>query len=334
MYQAIVVGTDGSETANIAVGRATELAKLTGATLHIVHVFQPLTRTHLGASATVASPTIDIVQVNEGIEGHAHDVLDHAAAAAKRADVKVEVHALPGDPADTLVAAAKNVGADLVVVGSRGMSGVKRFVLGSVPNKVSHHCPCSLLIVDTDDRRVAQPGDQFGSRPARPMVRSRSGASSGTVTTGPKIPPRSARRVKRTARRTRAPPRATVRRRRTAVDSRVRRPTRGRRARRARRRPRSRRGGRSRRRGSCRSTPRVRARPRRGRRGRAGCVIASRRRAGTRHRSRHPEPRWRCPWSRRPRTPWRTHRRGRRGRRASSRGTASARRADRRRWCG
>ena len=149
MYQAIVVGTDGSETANIAVGRATELAKLTGATLHIVHAFQPLTRTHLGASATVASPTIDIVQVNEGIEGHAHDVLDHAAAAAKRADVKVEVHALPGDPADTLVAAAKNVGADLVVVGSRGMSGVKRFVLGSVPNKVSHHCPCSLLIVDT-----------------------------------------------------------------------------------------------------------------------------------------------------------------------------------------
>ena len=69
MYQAIVVGTDGSETANIAVGRATELAKLTGATLHIVHAFQPLTRTHLGASATVASPTIDIVQVNEGIEG-------------------------------------------------------------------------------------------------------------------------------------------------------------------------------------------------------------------------------------------------------------------------
>jgi nucleotide-binding universal stress UspA family protein len=44
---------------------------------------------------------------------------------------------------------AENVGADLVVVGNRGMSGVRRFVLGSVPNKVSHHSPCNLLIVDT-----------------------------------------------------------------------------------------------------------------------------------------------------------------------------------------
>ncbi len=63
--------------------------------------------------------------------------------------MKVETHPLNGDPADALLATAEQVHADLIVVGNRGMSGMKRFVLGSVPNKVSHHCPCSLLIVDT-----------------------------------------------------------------------------------------------------------------------------------------------------------------------------------------
>jgi nucleotide-binding universal stress UspA family protein len=149
MYQKIVVGTDGSETAGIAVQRATELAKLTGATLHIVHAYQPLTRAHIGAAALSEAPSIDVSQVNAGIAASAHAVCGHAASQAQRADVPVETHALPGDPADALVTAAKDIGADLVVVGSRGMSGVRRFVLGSVPNKVSHHCPCSLLIVDT-----------------------------------------------------------------------------------------------------------------------------------------------------------------------------------------
>jgi nucleotide-binding universal stress UspA family protein len=63
--------------------------------------------------------------------------------------VKVEIHAVPGEPADALIGVAKEVGADLLVVGNRGMSGARRFVLGSVPNKVSHHSPCNLLVVDT-----------------------------------------------------------------------------------------------------------------------------------------------------------------------------------------
>jgi nucleotide-binding universal stress UspA family protein len=76
-------------------------------------------------------------------------VCGDAAEEAKRAGVRVETHARPGDPADVLVDVAEEVGADLLVIGNRGMTGVKRFVLGSVPNKVSHHAPCSLLIVDT-----------------------------------------------------------------------------------------------------------------------------------------------------------------------------------------
>ena len=61
----------------------------------------------------------------------------------------IEMHSVPGEPADVLIGVAEEFGAGLVVVGNRGMSGARRFILGSVPNKVSHHCPCSLLIVDT-----------------------------------------------------------------------------------------------------------------------------------------------------------------------------------------
>ena len=146
MYTSIVVGTDGSETASIAVQRATELAELTGATLHIVYAYQALSGTHLAGADT---PTINLKQVNEDIAVAARDVCSDAARSAKDLDVAVETHTRSGDPADALIAAAKDLDADLVVVGSRGMSGVRRFVLGSVPNKVSHHCPCSLLIVDT-----------------------------------------------------------------------------------------------------------------------------------------------------------------------------------------
>ena len=67
----------------------------------------------------------------------------------RRDRVNVELHAVPGDAADALASVATEVGGDLIVVGNRGMSGMRRFLLGSVPSKVSHHCPCSLLIVDT-----------------------------------------------------------------------------------------------------------------------------------------------------------------------------------------
>jgi nucleotide-binding universal stress UspA family protein len=63
--------------------------------------------------------------------------------------VKVEQHTVAGDPSDVLVSVVQLVDADLLVVGNRGMTGMKRFVLGSVPNKISHHAPCSVLIVDT-----------------------------------------------------------------------------------------------------------------------------------------------------------------------------------------
>ena len=149
MFKTIVVGTDGSESAGVAVQHATELAKLTGGTLHIVFAYRPLALSGVALAAGAGAATVDIQLVNQGIATETEQICENAASSARREGVAVVVHPIPGEPADALVGVAKDVGADVVVVGNRGMSGPRRFVLGSVPNKVSHHCPCSLLIVDT-----------------------------------------------------------------------------------------------------------------------------------------------------------------------------------------
>jgi nucleotide-binding universal stress UspA family protein len=149
VFDVVVVGTDGSESAGVAVREAAALAALTNATLHVVSAYRPVSVTSVAMAATAGAATVDVEAVNRGAAAEAEQVCEHALADARRQGVKCEVHAVPGDPADTLIAVAKDVAADVLVVGSRGMSGARRFVLGSVPNKVSHHCPCSLLIVDT-----------------------------------------------------------------------------------------------------------------------------------------------------------------------------------------
>jgi nucleotide-binding universal stress UspA family protein len=145
MYKVIVSGTDGSPTATIAFRKAVELAKLTGATLHVVHAHQ-LSSAHQTIGAV---GTVDVGNANINIRDDSARVCADAIAIGARDDVEVVPHSVPGDPADALITVAQDVDADLIVVGSRGMQGARRFVLGSVPNKVSHHSPCSLLIVDT-----------------------------------------------------------------------------------------------------------------------------------------------------------------------------------------
>ena len=81
----------------------------------------------------------------EGVDAILADVV----AVASAAGVEAEVHARQGSPADAILDVAEETGADLIVVGNKGMTGAERFLLGSVPNKVSHHAPCSVLIVRT-----------------------------------------------------------------------------------------------------------------------------------------------------------------------------------------
>jgi nucleotide-binding universal stress UspA family protein len=153
MYQQIVVGTDGSAGASIAVDHAMELARLSGATLHIVSAHRITTPYQLAAASEVGMAAAAVGESNEASHDEAQRVCDHAAERAKGLGVNAESHCVPGDAADALLTVAKDTGCDLLVVGNRGMTGVRRFVLGSVPNKLSHNSPASLLIVDTSTAR-------------------------------------------------------------------------------------------------------------------------------------------------------------------------------------
>ena len=79
----------------------------------------------------------------------AESVLERVAREVEEQGVEVDWGAREGDPAEAILDAAADVEADLIVVGNKGMSGARRFMLGGVPNKLSHHATCSVLVVDT-----------------------------------------------------------------------------------------------------------------------------------------------------------------------------------------
>lgn len=146
MFTSIVVGTDGSETAARAVGQALDLAKALGASLEIVTAYEPVGGQRLRQEKRDAPEDVQwALNEKEDVEA----TLKAAADRAAEAGVEVRTHARQGDPADAILDVAEETSADLVIVGNKGMSGAKRFLLGSVPNKVSHHAPCSVLVIRT-----------------------------------------------------------------------------------------------------------------------------------------------------------------------------------------
>lgn len=146
MYRQIVVGTDGSETAAKAVGQAAELAASVGATLLVVSAFEPISGSRLREEAEQVPDDVRwMVNPREDVDA----TLQTAVELAAERGAESKTFARQGDPADAILDVAEEQGADLIVVGNKGMTGAKRFLLGSVPNKVSHHAPCSVLIVRT-----------------------------------------------------------------------------------------------------------------------------------------------------------------------------------------
>lgn len=146
MFTRIVVGTDGSETAAEAVRQAVDLAKLSDAGLSIVSAYEPIPQRRIAGEQQGAP---EDVQHEIGPREDVNLVLEGAAATAKGAGVEVQTHPVEGNPADAILTVAEETGADLIVVGNKGMTGARRFLLGSVPNNVSHHAPCSVLVVRT-----------------------------------------------------------------------------------------------------------------------------------------------------------------------------------------
>jgi nucleotide-binding universal stress UspA family protein len=146
MFSSIVVGTDGSDTATQAVRQAVDMAGAIGGTLELVSAFTPVPEQRLRAERRDAPEDVQwAITPQQEVQA----TLESAADIARAAGVKVNTHARQGDPADAILDVAEEQGSDLVIVGNKGMSGAKRFLLGSVPNKVSHHAPCSVLIVRT-----------------------------------------------------------------------------------------------------------------------------------------------------------------------------------------
>jgi nucleotide-binding universal stress UspA family protein len=125
VFKTIIVGTDGSERAGGAVDEAAAIAKATGASVHVVRAVS-------------------------GPGGDAEGEAERAAETLRGEGVSdVETHVIQDDPSEALITAADQQGADLIVVGNKGMTGAQRFLLGSVPNDVGHHANCSVLIART-----------------------------------------------------------------------------------------------------------------------------------------------------------------------------------------
>ena len=150
MFTTILVGTDGSDTASKAVAEAAELAAASpGSTLHIVTVQKPMAASAVAsAELATAAPVGAEIEWEAESRGRLEQMLAELAGRVGTDSLTIETHARFGTPAEVLCDMAAHLEADLIVVGNRGMRGGRRF-LGSVPNTVSHHAPCSVLIVDT-----------------------------------------------------------------------------------------------------------------------------------------------------------------------------------------
>jgi nucleotide-binding universal stress UspA family protein len=152
MFQSIIVGTDGSDGATRAVRAAAALGTPGETRLHVVCVAKPAKMQALAAAENI--PTVALGTWEDAAKETLETVLERAAGVARDAGLEVETHTGYGNPAEILCDFAERVHADVIVVGNHGMQGPRRFVLGSVPNHVSHHAPCSVFIVNT-----AEPSD-------------------------------------------------------------------------------------------------------------------------------------------------------------------------------
>ncbi len=145
MYKTILVGTDGSSTADKAVVAAADLARQWGAKLHMVTAFRSSSSGMAGLSGAAMVDT----GAESALRHEAAGDVGQRSLQSFAEGIDAELHAVPGDPADAILDTANAVDADLIVVGSKGMRGARR-ILGSVPNSVAHGASCAVLIVKTD----------------------------------------------------------------------------------------------------------------------------------------------------------------------------------------
>ena len=141
-FKRIVIATDFAESAERALDYAAELARMQGAELILLHVFAGLP-----AYPEVAS--VQLATIFEEQRRWVEDQLQQRAERAQTTGVRVRPLVRTGSPAAMIAQTAQEEGADLVVVGTHGRSGLDRFLLGSVAERVVRTAPCPVLVVKT-----------------------------------------------------------------------------------------------------------------------------------------------------------------------------------------
>lgn len=120
--------------------RGAEVARGSGARVHLVTAYPDIPSYRETIRSSAKAEAIDLREVAEA-------VLARAASELEAEDIEVETHAREGDPADVIIRLAEELGAELIIVGSRGLSGLERFLLGSVSSKLAQHAPTSIMVV-------------------------------------------------------------------------------------------------------------------------------------------------------------------------------------------
>lgn len=147
MFKNIVVGVDGSETSDVALRLACDLAKKYTSEIHLVHTPQPHT-VAFAMGAVAGYHTATTMPSAEEVRAAAEKILNAGKAIGEELGLEItQTHMKRGDPAEEIVACAEECGADLIVTGRRGLGGIGSLVLGSTTQKVNHLAKCACLSV-------------------------------------------------------------------------------------------------------------------------------------------------------------------------------------------
>jgi Universal stress protein UspA and related nucleotide-binding proteins len=142
MFNHILLPSDGSDNALRAAAVAGEMAKKLGSVLTVACVFTPPTDlTAFSGTAALAADTVATIEATQNaVAKRTGKILDEM-------DVEYEIRTEIGHPAECILRLAEEEKADLIVIGSRGLSAFKSFLLGSVSDRVVHHAACPVMVV-------------------------------------------------------------------------------------------------------------------------------------------------------------------------------------------
>ena len=145
MFKKILLCTDGSEHSIEAAGVAAEIAAKFGSDVIVINVLHPVPM--VAPYVNAAEMSLDYQSIQEEAKSHQRETISTTIAELEKHGIKAESLESEGHSVSGIVESARDIDADLIVMGSRGMGGFQRFLLGSVSDGVLHHAECPVLIV-------------------------------------------------------------------------------------------------------------------------------------------------------------------------------------------